>query len=127
MFSNIGPSEILVVGGLIFLVFGGQKLNDIAKGLGESSRELKKVQKDILSVEEEVKSTLSDVEKDIKADIAEIKNSAEPIMKVQEKDALAEGDAEELSEVVSTDTVSKNLVNTADTVVDKQVEIDKND
>lgn len=41
-FAYIGTQEILIVGGLIVLIFGGAKIPQLAKGLGEGIREFKK-------------------------------------------------------------------------------------
>ena len=45
MFGNIGTSEILIVGVVLLLFFGSKKLKELAKGLGESSKEVKKIQR----------------------------------------------------------------------------------
>ena len=42
MLGNIGTVEIVVIAVVLLLLFGGKKLPELAKGLGESSRELKK-------------------------------------------------------------------------------------
>ena len=42
MFSNIGSTEIIVIGLVLLLLFGGKKLPELAKGIGDSIRELKK-------------------------------------------------------------------------------------
>jgi len=42
MFSNIGLFEIIIVALVLLLLFGGRKLPELAKGIGESIRELKK-------------------------------------------------------------------------------------
>ena len=47
MFSflkNIGTVEIIIIGLVIVLFFGGRKLNELARGLGESKKEFKKIQ-----------------------------------------------------------------------------------
>ncbi len=54
MFSNIGSGEILIVLVVLFLLFGSKKLPGLAKGLGESGRELKKAKKDIENALHEV-------------------------------------------------------------------------
>ncbi len=46
MIKNIGLTEILVVAAILFILFGGKKLTEIAKGLGESTREIKKAKKE---------------------------------------------------------------------------------
>jgi len=47
MFNNIGSGEILIVLVVLFFLFGTDKLPKIAKGLGESGKELKKAKKEI--------------------------------------------------------------------------------
>ena len=46
-----GPAELLVILGIAVLLFGAKKIPQLAKGIGESIRELRKATKD----EEEVK------------------------------------------------------------------------
>lgn len=46
MFANIGWVEILILGLLVLVLFGGSKLPKLARGLGESGKELKKAKKD---------------------------------------------------------------------------------
>lgn len=38
---RLGPTEILIIGGLILLLFGGKKLPELAKGLGQGLKEFK--------------------------------------------------------------------------------------
>lgn len=57
MFSNIGTGEIIVVLLVLLFLFGGKKLPELAKGLGESSKELKKAKK-------EIEHALSDINSD---------------------------------------------------------------
>jgi len=47
MFSNLGSTEILVVALVLLFLFGGKKLPEFAKGLGEAKKELNKAQKEI--------------------------------------------------------------------------------
>lgn len=47
MFGNIGSTELIIVGVLIFLFFGSKKLKELARGLGESTKEVKKISKEI--------------------------------------------------------------------------------
>ena len=47
MFSNLGSGEIVVIVILIVVLFGSKKLNELAPGLGESVKEIKKFKKDI--------------------------------------------------------------------------------
>lgn len=42
MFKGIGLTEILIIAAVILLIFGGRKLPEFARGLGEAIRELRK-------------------------------------------------------------------------------------
>lgn len=44
---NIGTTEIIVIALLIILFFGGKKLIELARGLGESKKEFTKISKEI--------------------------------------------------------------------------------
>ena len=52
MFSNIGTTEIVVIVIVFIILFGGNKLSEIAKGLGEATREVRKAQKEVDEVKE---------------------------------------------------------------------------
>lgn len=42
MFQNIGSTEIIVIAIVLLILFGGKKLPELAKGLGEASKEFRK-------------------------------------------------------------------------------------
>lgn len=42
MFNSIGLTEILIIAAIILLIFGGTKLPQFSKGLGEAIKELRK-------------------------------------------------------------------------------------
>lgn len=42
MFRGIGATEVIIVAVVILIIFGGKKLPEFAKGLGEAIRELRK-------------------------------------------------------------------------------------
>lgn len=46
MFQNIGTTEIIIVAVVILIFFGGKKLPELSKGIGEAIREFKKASKD---------------------------------------------------------------------------------
>lgn len=46
MFNNIGTTEIVIIAVVILIFFGGKKLPELAKGIGEAIREFKKSAKD---------------------------------------------------------------------------------
>jgi sec-independent protein translocase protein TatA len=47
MFNNIGSGEIIVVLLVLLFLFGGKKLPELARGLGESGKEIKNAKKEI--------------------------------------------------------------------------------
>lgn len=53
-FFGLGPSEILLLGGLLFLLFGARKLPDIGRSLGKGLVEFKK---GIKGIEDDVDSS----------------------------------------------------------------------
>jgi len=55
MFNNIGTAEIIIIIFVLIFLFGGNKISEIAKGLGEATREVKKAQKEIENVTEDLK------------------------------------------------------------------------
>ena len=63
---SLGPWEILLVILAIILIFGGKKIPELARGLGQGLKEFKKAKQEI---KDEVKSAAEEVvevEKDIK-------------------------------------------------------------
>lgn len=42
MFRNIGTTEILIIIGVLILLFGGKKLPELGRGLGDTIKEFKK-------------------------------------------------------------------------------------
>ena len=58
---GLGPTELIIIGFLIFIIFGAKRLPEIGKGLGGAIREFRKVKKEIVS---ESPSAEDDTEKD---------------------------------------------------------------
>ncbi len=54
---SLGPWEIIIIFVVILLVFGGKKLPELARGLGEGIKEFKKASKDI---KEEVDKSITE-------------------------------------------------------------------
>lgn len=61
---NIGATELLIIAFVLLLLFGGKKLNEWAKGLGQAERELKKVKKELSMSEEELRKDDSEDKKE---------------------------------------------------------------
>ena len=45
--KNLGPAEWMIILIIFLIFFGGKKLNDIARGMGESKKEISKISKDL--------------------------------------------------------------------------------
>lgn len=46
MFQNIGTTEWIIIGLIVLLLFGGKKIPEFFKGVGDAVREFKKASKD---------------------------------------------------------------------------------
>lgn len=46
MLQSVGPTEWLIIGGVVLLIFGGKKIPEFIKGLGDAVKEFKKASKD---------------------------------------------------------------------------------
>ena len=46
MFRSIGPTELIIVAVVVVLLFGGKKIPEFFKGLGDAVKEFKKASKD---------------------------------------------------------------------------------
>lgn len=55
----MGKTEILIFGVILLVFLGTKKMNELAKGLGESGKELKKAKR-------ELEKAITDVETEIK-------------------------------------------------------------
>jgi len=49
---GLGTSELIVIGVIVFLIFGAKRLPEIGKGLGGAIREFRQVKKDLGGKEE---------------------------------------------------------------------------
>ncbi len=74
MFRQIGPTEILVVLGVVLLLFGGKKLPELARGSGKALRIFKT----------EVKALHDDDDDEIKPASLETVTSTEPDKKPEQ-------------------------------------------
>lgn len=52
MFQSIGVTEWLIIALIVVLLFGGKKIPELFKGLGEAIKEFKKAAKDTEKKEE---------------------------------------------------------------------------
>ena len=51
LFQNIGTTELIIIGIVLVLLFGGKKIKELARGLGEGTKELRNVKKEITDPE----------------------------------------------------------------------------
>ena len=56
---NLGGPEILIIALIIFLIFGGKKLTEFARGLGKTSKELKKAKRELETAMDETKENVN--------------------------------------------------------------------
>ena len=47
MFKNLGTTEIIIIAVVFLILFGGKNLPELARGLGQSGRELKKAKAEL--------------------------------------------------------------------------------
>ena len=55
MLGSLGMPELLVIGFVAILLFGGKKISDIGKGVGDGLREWKKATREMNEAEKEAK------------------------------------------------------------------------
>jgi len=46
LLRNIGSTELLVIAAILLVLFGGKKLPELAKGIGDSVKEFRKASKE---------------------------------------------------------------------------------
>ena len=47
MLNNVEPAEMILIGIVALFLFGNKKLSELARGLGESTKEFEKIKKEI--------------------------------------------------------------------------------
>jgi len=71
----IGTTELLLIGGLALLLFGGKKLPEMMRGLGKGMKEFKEGMKEPLSLDDNVMSSSEQSEEMAELDV---KASSQP-------------------------------------------------
>ncbi len=59
---GLGLTELIIIGVVIFFIFGAKRLPDIGKGLGGALREFRNIKKEISS-DDTIKTDLNDAQK----------------------------------------------------------------
>ena len=93
MFGSIGPTEMLLIFLVILLVFGADRLPELAKGLGKGMREFRRAADE---VKNEIIGPEGDVLSDLKRELEEEADSAKQMI---EDDYLGNTQAEIETEV----------------------------
>jgi sec-independent protein translocase protein TatA len=70
MFSNFGvldfsTPELLIILAIVLLIFGGKKLPELSRSLGESIKELKKATSSTKELKDEVKGQVDEVKNNL--------------------------------------------------------------
>jgi sec-independent protein translocase protein TatA len=63
---GLGTPELVVIGVIVFLIFGARRLPDIGKGLGGAIREFRQVKKDLSEDDTEKKKASPSLEEKVK-------------------------------------------------------------
>ena len=54
---GLGTTELVIIGVIVFLIFGAKRIPDIGKGLGGAIREFRKVKKEISPQKQDTKDS----------------------------------------------------------------------
>lgn len=57
---NLGPTEIMMLGMIVLVLFGGRKIPELMKGLGQGIREFNNAK---ANIETEVKENMKEIDK----------------------------------------------------------------
>ena len=60
MFRSIGTTEWIIIAGIVLLLFGGKKIPEFFRGLGDAVKEFKKASKDNKDTKEETEKAEDD-------------------------------------------------------------------
>ena len=55
---GLGTTELVIIGVIVFLIFGAKRIPDIGKGLGGAIREFRKVKKELSTEKQDTKDSV---------------------------------------------------------------------
>ncbi|GBD93927.1 sec-independent protein translocase protein TatAd [bacterium BMS3Abin05] len=111
MFGSIGPTELLVIFLIVLLVFGADRLPELARGLGKGIREFKKATDE---VKDELIGPQREIFSDLKHDLESEHESARKLIEEEYPENLEEksgSEADEKKETLSGETDKQPLNN----------------
>jgi sec-independent protein translocase protein TatA len=79
---GLGSSELIVIGVIVFLIFGAKRLPEIGKGLGGAIREFRHVKKDLTGKED---GPMGSLEEKVKDHVVRQIPGAKTIINIKEK------------------------------------------
>lgn len=79
---GLGSSELIVIGVIVFLIFGAKRLPEIGKGLGGAIREFRNIKKDVTGKESE---PIPSFNEHVKKQVVQHLPGAKQIMDLKEK------------------------------------------
>lgn len=62
--NNLGTTEIIIIALILIILFGGKKMRELARGLGESTKEAKNLKKELTTSSKSKEKKEKDKEKD---------------------------------------------------------------
>ena len=60
---GLGTTELVIIGVIVFLIFGAKRIPDIGKGLGGAIREFRKIKKEISPEKQDTKDSVENDDK----------------------------------------------------------------
>jgi sec-independent protein translocase protein TatA len=79
---GLGSSELIVIGVIVFLIFGAKRLPEIGKGLGGAIREFRGVKKELTGKDD---GTMDSLKKKVQDHVVHQIPGAKQVMDIKEK------------------------------------------
>jgi len=119
-FLGIGPGELLVILILAFLIFGPERLPEIARGLGKALREFRQMSQGMMANVSELRDELEGASESVASSLMEVKQELEETSRelttgLQEMVQSVDQAAEEVREVASLEVDLDKLAQPSET------------